>query len=104
MAFPQVSSQSFESTLFSPPEKDLFLTTSQQPLQNPREMTNVRKSEKMAKIHRLYPLLKDMQNAKFSKIAKICQNAWAIAFAKCSVWVKNLNSKKGVKNDSRSTL
>ena len=89
MAFPRVSSQSFESTLFSPPQKDLFLTTSKQPLPNPRGMTNVRISEKLAKIQSLYPLPKDMQNAKFSKIAKIGQNAWAIAFAKCPVWVKN---------------
>ena len=37
-------------------------------------------------------------------MAKIGHNAWAIAFAKCSVWVQNYNSKKHVKNDSRSTL
>ena len=37
-------------------------------------------------------------------MAKIGHNAWAIAFAKCSVWVQNLNSKKHVKKDSRSTL
>ena len=29
------------------------------------------------------------KNDKFSQIPKIGQNAWAIAFAKCSVWVKN---------------
>ena len=40
----------------------------------------------------------------FSKIGKIGDNAWALAFAKCSVWVKNEKSKNGVKNDSRSTL
>ena len=28
------------------------------------------------------------KNDNFLKIAKIGQNAWAIAFAKCSVWVK----------------
>ena len=37
-------------------------------------------------------------------MAKIGHNAWAIAFAKCSVWVQNENSKKHVKIDSRSTL
>ena len=37
-------------------------------------------------------------------MAKIGHNAWAIAFAKCSVCVKNYNSKKHVKNHSRSTL
>ena len=37
-------------------------------------------------------------------MAKIGHNAWAIAFAKCSVWVQNQNSKKHVKHDSRSTL
>ena len=37
-------------------------------------------------------------------MVKIGHNAWAIAFAKCSVWVQNYNSKKHVKNDSRSTL
>ena len=37
-------------------------------------------------------------------MAKIAQYAWAIAFAKCSVLVQNQNSKKHVKNDSRSTL
>ena len=44
------------------------------------------------------------KNDKFSKITKIGHNAWAIAFAKCSLWVKNSNSNKGVKNDPRSTL
>ena len=29
------------------------------------------------------------QNDNFLKIGKIGQNAWAIAFAKCSLWVKN---------------
>ena len=37
-------------------------------------------------------------------MAKIAHNAWAIAFAKCSVWVQNENSKKYVKNDSTTTL
>ena len=37
-------------------------------------------------------------------MAKIGHNAWAIAFAKCSVWVQNQNSKKNKKNDSTSTL
>ena len=37
-------------------------------------------------------------------MAKIGHNAWAIAFAKCSVWVQNQNSTKHVKNDSKSTL
>ena len=27
-------------------------------------------------------------------MAQIGHNAWAIAFAKCSVWVQNQNSKK----------
>ena len=40
----------------------------------------------------------------FWKIAKIDHNAWAIAFAKCSVWVKNYKSKKGVNTASRTTL
>ena len=37
-------------------------------------------------------------------MAQIGHNAWAIAFAKCSVWVQNQNSKKNKKNDSTSTL
>ena len=40
----------------------------------------------------------------FWKITKIGHKAWAGAFGKCSVWVKNWNSRKAVENDSRSTL
>ena len=37
-------------------------------------------------------------------MAKIHNNAWAIAFAKCSVWVKSKTRKKHDKSNSRSTL
>ena len=33
------------------------------------------------------------------KMTCFCHNTWAIAFAQCSVWVKNLNSKRDVKID-----
>ena len=38
------------------------------------------------------------------KIAKISHHAKAVAFAKLSLWVKNLNSIKYAKNNSTSTL
>jgi len=41
---------------------------------------------------------------KFSKTGKIGHNKWALVFGKCSVWVKNQNSKKPVNSDSRNTL
>ena len=37
-------------------------------------------------------------------MAKIGHHAKAIAFAKWSVWVKNLKCQKGAKNDSTTTL
>ena len=45
-----------------------------------------------------------MKNDKFSKITKIGQNAWAIAFAKGSDTHITLHTKTHVKNDSRATL
>ena len=44
------------------------------------------------------------KNDKFSKIARIGQYEKAMAFAKWSLWVKNLNSRKDTKNDSTTTL
>ena len=43
------------------------------------------------------------KNNKRSKVGKICHNAWAIAFAKASIWVKNQNVEKHAKNVSRAT-
>ena len=51
-----------------------------------------------------YKNTKYLQNDNFLKIGKIGHNPWAIAFAKSSIWVKTLNSKKRVKNDSTTHL
>ena len=44
------------------------------------------------------------KNESILKMAKIGHDAKAIAFAKWSVWVKNLKCQKGAKNDSTTTL